>query len=279
MLGQMIDNPYLIMGCFALGLIGLIRLRRLLNREFLQKTPVAIGNAQTKGRRSEQEDSFATARGPRGVMVVLADGMGGYSNGKIASEIVAKTFVGQFRDWKSGGVEQFFQATARVCNDQLLNLSRQTKSGSTLAAIIVTERKLYWLSIGDSAIMMYRDGELSNLNKKHNLQTLLEQQYQSGKITKAELINNPKRKRLTSYLGSGGFREIAFNEKPLKLSPNDKIILCSDGVYNSITELELENVLALNLKPNDTAERIIRAINAKKIHNQDNATIVILKVI
>jgi serine/threonine protein phosphatase PrpC len=273
------DNPYLVIGLFGLGLILLIMIRRSLNSG-PHKPSVLIGNAQTKGKRAEQEDSFATVINSQGAaLAVLADGMGGYSDGKLASELVVKTFMKQFSNGALHGVKQFFQTTAQLCNEKILKMGQAAKTGSTLAAVIVTGGQLDWVSIGDSAIMVHREGELSNLNKKHNLQSLLEKEYQSGKITKAELMNNPKKKRLTSYLGNDGFREIALNEKPLKLLSGDKIILCSDGVYNSISEFELENILTQNLKPFEAADQIIKNINDQKISNQDNATIIILEII
>jgi serine/threonine protein phosphatase PrpC len=278
MILKIMDNPYLVMFLFGIGLFGLIKVRQSLNRDH-HKPDVVIGNAQTKGKRAEQEDSFATAITVQGALAVLADGMGGYTDGRLASEIVVKTFMEQFSSQTLGGVEQFFQTTSRLCNDNILKLKEATKIGSTLVAAIVSGRKLYWVSIGDSAIMLYRNGELTGLNKKHNFQTMLEEQYQSGKISKAELVNNPKKKRLTSFLGSDGFREIDLSQRPLLLLPNDKIILCSDGVYNSISELEMEKILGLNLKPNDMAERIIKKIVNHKVANQDNATIVILKIV
>jgi serine/threonine protein phosphatase PrpC len=278
MMQHIMDNPYLVIGLFGISLIFLIKIRRSLNSE-PSKTNVLIGNAQTKGKRAEQEDSFATVINTKGALVVLADGMGGYSDGKLASEIVVKTFVEQFSNGAPSGVRQFFQTTSQLCNNKILKMGQATKTGSTLAAAVVTGGQLDWVSVGDSAIMMYRDGELSNLNKKHNFQAMLEEQYQSGKITKAELTNNPKKKRLTSYLGNDGFREIALNEKSIKLHSGDKIILCSDGVYNSISELEMENLLSLNLKPNDVADQIIKNIDAQENSNQDNATIVILEII
>jgi serine/threonine protein phosphatase PrpC len=272
---HIMENPYLVLGLFGIGLIFLVKIRRFLNSSF-QKPKVLIGNAQTKGKRTAQEDSFATVTNQEGALVVLADGMGGYSDGKLASETVVKTFVEEFKKEAPRGIPQFLQTTAKLCNNKILKMGRANKTGSTLAAVIVTGRQLDWVSVGDSAIMIYRHGELSDLNKKHNFQSLLEEQYHSGKITKAEFVNNPKKKRLTSYLGNDGFREIAFNEKSIKLYSGDKIILCSDGVYNSISELAMETIFAQNLKPNDAANQIISNIIEQKISGQDNATIVIL---
>ena len=137
---------------------------------------------------------------------------------------------------------------------------------------------LYCASIGDSAIALFRNGEVINLNKKHIFESELEQQYISGKISEAQMLNNPMKKRITSYLGAEVLKDIEICEKPIKLKRGDKVILCSDGVYNSISEIEMETILMAKLKPYEVAEEIIEMIKAKNFPKQDNATIVILEV-
>lgn len=64
--------------------------------------------------------------------------------------------------------------------------------------------------------------------------------------------------------------------EPFALRPGDRVILCSDGVYNTMPEVEPESILSQPISPNDAAEGIIEAIEAKGLANQDNATIVIV---
>jgi serine/threonine protein phosphatase PrpC len=277
MIRQLSDNPYLVMASFGVVLLVLVHIRRLLSSAAHQQE-ILIGNAQAKGKRAEQEDSFATVTNTQGTLAVLADGMGGYAEGKCASRIVTRTFVEQFSLGEIDSIPQLFQRTSLLCNQKIMEIGKALKSGSTLAAVVIATGQLYWVAVGDSAVIMYRGGELRNLNKKHIFQTMLEEQYQSGKITKDEMLRSPKRKRLTSFLGNDGFREIALNRQAIKLFPGDKIILCSDGVYNSLTELELEKILVLNLGPQAAAEKIVNKIIAKNYANQDNATIIILAI-
>ncbi|HEX9062854.1 MAG TPA: SpoIIE family protein phosphatase, partial [Clostridia bacterium] len=89
--------------------------------------------------------------------------------------------------------------------------------------------------------------------------------------------NNTRKKMLTNYLGHTGFSEIETGRDAIKLRPGDKVILCSDGVYNSISELELERILSRKLTPSKAAEEIIESILQKRISNQDNASIIILE--
>lgn len=276
MLDKLLDNSYLVICLLGIVLLILFKLRRsVMHRE--TKTAISIGESQIKGRRDEQEDSFATASNANGILAVLADGMGGYSGGKQASRLVVDTFLDEFNHTEIDSVSEFFKNTSVLCNNKLLAFSKETRTGSTLAAAMISKGYLDWVSIGDSAIILFRNGEICNLNKKHNFKSMLEEQYQSGKISKRELLQNPRKNLLTSYIGYEGFHDIEQNKTTMKLLPGDQILLCSDGVYNSLTEMELEKILSLGLKPDKTVDKVMESIQKKNYHNQDNATLIILE--
>jgi len=247
-------------------------------KNIIQRPKILIGHAQLLGKRKEQEDSFATFNNEFGVLGVLADGMGGYSNGKMASSTVVNTFVSEFAKTRNPeSLEDFFINTANLSYSKVCEKGKGIKTGTTLVSVIIFEKNLYWTSVGDSAILLFSKGELINLNKKHIFQAILEKEYVMGNITKEEMINNPKKKRLTSYLGYDGFRDIDICKKPIHLQHGDKVIVCSDGVYNSLTEIELEAILIKNNSPVKTAEEIMEMIKQKNLSDQDNATIIILE--
>jgi len=264
---------YILLNVIAL----LFFLKHLLNKN-TEKQRLVVGNAQTIGKREQQEDSFATTSTENGLLAVLADGMGGYTQGKMASHTAVETFVRRFRN--TGNIhplEKFFRETVLLCNQRVLQQGKGERSGTTLVAVVINENELYWVSVGDSAIVLFRDGELENLNKKHVFQRVLEERYLSGEISEKELIRNPKKKRLTSYIGHEGFKDIEIYNKTIRLSPGDKVILCSDGVYNSLSELEIEHLLAKKTSPTRIAEEIIDLIDRKDLPHQDNATLIIIE--
>jgi PPM family protein phosphatase len=252
---------------------------RLLVLKMRKKVAIVVGNAQTIGDRKEQEDAFATVVHEDRFLAVLADGMGGYSYGKMASNLVVNTFVREFT--KTGEKQQpaafFFRSAAFLCNQRLLERNKGTKSGTTLVAVLIAGGYLNWASIGDSAIVLFRDGEFINLNQKQIFQSLLEKRYLSGEISREEMLNHPKKKRLSNFIGYEGFQDVEINRQTIKLRRGDKVLLCSDGVYNSATEMEMEKILARNMAPNQAAEAIISLVEQKSIAHQDNATIIILE--
>jgi serine/threonine protein phosphatase PrpC len=271
------QDPLEVIITYLLILLFLVVVRRILLR--LKQTPeVLIGNAQILGDRNEQEDSFSTSITDEGVLAVLADGMGGYSNGKMASSLVVKTFIREFT--RSNGIlpiDVFLRNTSYLSNEKLLSKRKGEKTGTTLVAVVISEGFLYWVSVGDSAIALYRNGQFFNLNKKHIFQSVLEERYLSGKISMEEVLQHPKRKRLTNFVGHDELSEVETNQRFIKLFKGDRVILCSDGVYNSITEIEIEESLKKSIHPNKVAEEIVERIQRKRMPEQDNATVVILE--
>lgn len=276
-MNEFYQSPYPFVMLVLLVIVFLFCIRHYLKNT--KKQPViSIGSAQILGRRNEQEDCFSTVTTESGIMAVLADGMGGYSNGKIASNVAVNTYADAFTKAENiYPVEEFLMDTARLSNMRIYERGNGEKIGTTLVVVVVSEDYLYWASVGDSAIVLFRNNELINLNKKHVFESVLEEKYISGKISKEEMMNNSKKKRLTNYMGHKGFKDIEVNEKAIQLRPGDKVILCSDGVYNSINEIELERALMKKIKPSAASEEIMGMIREKNLVKQDNATIVILE--
>lgn len=271
------EDPYIVIGAVLLLLLFLLYIRHILST-VRRRPEVLIGNAQMIGERNEQEDSFATVVNKNGVLAVLADGMGGYSNGKFASHFVVNTFVREFGKTENiNPIDCFLRDTAFLSNNKLLARVKGTKTGTTVVVVVISEGYLHWASIGDSAIALFRNGQLINLNKKHTFQSILDEQYLSGAISKAELMNHPRKKRLTNYIGHEGFRDVELNNRYFKLVQGDKVILFSDGVYNSITEMEIEEILIKKIPPYEAADAIMNAIRSKRLSHQDNASIIILE--
>lgn len=269
--------PYgIVMACMVL-LLSLFRLRKsLLGR--LSVKGISIGNGQTMGRREEQDDYFSTATTLNGTIAVLADGISGLSNGRMASTIAVTTFIRQFlKVEKIQQIPAFFTKSARLSNQEILEQLRGSRGGTTLVAAVITQGNLYWGAVGDSILMVYRNGDFIQMNSKDTYELILEQRYLAGQITRADAISDPQKKRLINYLGFEGFRNMEVCREPYRLQKGDKVILCSDGVYETLTEIEIERILTQSRSTQDAAQAIIEAVEHKNKKNQDNATVVILE--
>lgn len=238
---------------------------------------VEIGNAQTIGRRAEQDDYFASAATRVGTMAVIADGISGLSNGRMSSTLAVTTFTREFLKVEDPReIPDFFSKAAFVSNRAIMEQLGGENGGTTLVAVVICGRRLHWGAVGDSLLILFRDGELMPVNSKHTLETMLEERYLSGEISKEDIEQNPMRNQLTNYLGYGGFKSMEIGE-PVYLEPGDTVVLCSDGVVDALTEVELEEILMRKLPPQETAEHIIEGVERKGFKHQDNATVMILR--
>lgn len=239
---------------------------------------VAIGNAQIIGTREKQDDSFATSIMPYGVMAIVADGIGGYINGNLASKIAVETYLDEFeRRNATDNISYYFQTSAVLSNGRIRDEFGEAKGGTTAVAVVLAEGKMYWTSVGDSNIAVIRNRRLIEINRKENVKNWLEDQYLAGAINKEAAMGGPMDKRLVNYLGYDGFKKASESDRPILLKKKDQILIYSDGV-EVIGQIELENIMSRKGTAQKKAEMIMEAIETKKVNSKDNSTIIILEV-
>ncbi|GEC91362.1 serine/threonine phosphatase stp [Brevibacillus brevis] len=269
--------PYLVVLGVIIAIALLFRLRAALIRQEMNPV-IQIGNGQTIGRREEQDDYFSTATSSHGTIAVLADGISGLANGRLSSTLAVTTFIREFTKLDNPKhMSLFFSRAASLANSEILQALRGSRGGTTLVAGVIVEDKLYWGAVGDSIITVFRNGEFIPINQKDIYESVLEARFLSGEITKDEALEHPQKKQLINYLGYENFQNIEIGREPFPLEKGDKVILCSDGVYDTLTEMELEQILFQKIAAHDAADQIIEAVESKQKANQDNATILILE--
>jgi len=270
--------PYIIALIFIVVLFALLIVRNMLAQQN-EKTKIAIGNGQTIGRRDEQDDYFSTAETKDGTIAVLADGISGLANGRMASTVAVNTFIEEFKKLSGlNNLEKFFKEAAFTSNHMIVENLNGSNGGTTLVAAVIDDNGfLHWGAVGDSVITIFRNGEFKAINQKHIFESVLTERYISGEISQLEVQENPLKKRLINYLGYEGFKNMDIGKSPIQLNRGDKVCLFSDGVYDTLTEVEMEKILSQQATPYDIAQDMIKAVEQKRLKNQDNATIVILE--
>lgn len=237
-----------------------------------------VGNAQTIGTREKQDDSFAVSIREYGIMALVADGIGGYINGKLASSITAETFMDEFekRD-VTDNLTYYFQKSAMLSNERIRDEFGETKGGTTVVSVVLKDDKLFWSSVGDSNIAVFRGGRLIMVNRKENVRNWMEDQYHAGAIAREEALSNNMDTRLVNYLGYDGFKKADESDRPIFLKKGDKVLIYSDGV-EVLGQIELEKLLSKRTHPQNIADEVILQVEKHKKKNKDNATIVILTI-
>lgn len=282
MIVEMLNNIYVVVTLIIALLIVLVVLSICIRFKLLgkgkQRLKIDIGNAQIIGTREKQDDSFATTIKDYGLFAVVADGIGGYINGNLASRIAVDTYMNEFeKNDVTANISYFFQRTARLANEGIKKEFGDVKGGTTVVNVVVQENLFYWSSVGDSSIAIFRDKRLIPINKKENVKTWLEEQYLAGMIGREAALAHPHHKRLVNYIGYDGFKKADESDKAITIKKKDKILLFSDGV-ETLSQIELEEILSKRGSANKLTENIMKAIERKNVMSKDNATIILLSV-
>src|SRR5262245_5058148 len=245
----------------------------------------------TVGGRSGQEDAFRLWPGegvvpPKaesgGLLAVLADGMGGHTGGAIAGQTACQTFAEVFAN-ANAPPEARLKAALQASNEALAKGVEQNAAlkgmGCTLVAAWIDDQGLRWTSVGDSLLLLYRLPDVIRLNADHSLGSFLDEQARQNKITRSEARRNRNRNALRSALTGSKIDLIELRAEPLELHPGDWILLASDGIC-SLPGDEIADVAYRYRQsaPEEMAEGLIAAVTQKGIVDQDNATVVAVRI-
>jgi len=247
---------------------------------------IKIGNAQHQGRRDYQEDSFGISDTNsefiqnKGVLAILADGMGGLSNGKAVSEHVISSLLAWFRDPSTVcRFGQDIKNAVTAVNAQICDIycrDGNVNSGSTVIATLIKDGVMHWLAVGDSRIYLKRGARMYQVNEDHDfLNQLLDDVITSGD-SPAAAFSNPQKDSLVGCIGKPDLDCFDYSKRGLPLCNGDKIVLCSDGVYNALSTDEINSFLSA--EPMIAAENIKNAVLKKHYSGQDNLTVIVISI-
>ena len=240
-------------------------------------TEISIGNAQSRGARDYQEDRFGYTPldkvDSNGFVAVVADGMGGLAAGDKVSSYVVSSLL-RMRDLISrGNVSDKFREMVSQLNHDVVHGG--TGGGCTLAAAYCRSDGIYWCSVGDSRIYLFRSGMVFQLSEDGDYQNQLLDDVIAQRLSFEDMIANKKKDSLVHYIGSKSEPMPDVNIRPLVPRSGDKLLICSDGVYNALSDEEMS--LALSQPAQQAADALASAIINKNYTNQDNNTMIVLE--
>ena len=231
-----------------------------------------LANLQGLGNREEQQDAFGISPMGRyetdGILAVLCDGMGGMAEGgKIATETAAE-LVSLF-PWAQDSqvVHWIRQRSARVY--------RQFRGhgGTTLVAAQVQGNRLSFWCVGDSDLFLLRAKKLYSLNIRQEYQNVLVLRALDGAFPVEEAFLDPQAGALSEYIGKEEVN-CDFSRIPFSLLPGDTLLLCSDGVSDTLTRKQIREAMALS--PQECCDNLEQKILSAGKPNQDNYTAIVL---
>ncbi|RYE51496.1 MAG: serine/threonine-protein phosphatase, partial [Hyphomicrobiales bacterium] len=151
--------------------------------------------------------------------------------------------------------------------------------GATLVVPALVENRLWWISIGDSPLFLFRNGKLSQLNEDHSMAPQIDFMVQAGLLDPEIAINHPDRNCLVSVLMGSKIAKVDCPAKPYLLQAGDIVVCSSDGLQ-FMSNATIEKVLTKYRKTRSTeiAERLLEELNRLADPDQDNISFTVIKV-
>jgi serine/threonine protein phosphatase PrpC len=217
----------------------------------------------------------SVARSGLGLVFAVADGLGGYGGGEVASGMAVEATLSQAQRSLAGGgrVPGTLRDAFNRANQAILDAAIEGQGGrkmqSTLSALVITPGEAHLGHVGDSRVYRRREGELELLTTDHSqVMELLRMHI----ITPEQAIEHPARYALTRSVG--GDITVRTEVRNERLDPDDTFLLCSDGLWSNITSSEIAE--ALSQSPTDACRRLVDLALGRG--GDDNATAMVIRV-
>lgn len=230
-------------------------------------------------RRNRNEDAVLCLPEERFYMV--ADGVGGHNAGNTASEMAAELIREQIQSRSPAAVKDdeelktYFLELLESVNDQIAENAHQSRvtvgMATTAVMLHLAGDKAYVINVGDSRVYLQRDGMLHQITEDH---TLVNELLKKGMITKEEAEVHPEKNMITRALGGKGRLHPDFYQ--FETADEDWILLCTDGLYNELTDEEISKILEEATDVDLVASALVDRANAKG--GRDNITVVGVKI-
>ncbi len=233
------------------------------------------------GRRPNNEDSYRIEQ-ELGLFLV-ADGMGGYEGGEIASKLVVDTLADFFAKSPSDHGLHTMDADGRTLAEQRMDLAirmahrevmqeatgRLREMGSTLAALLSHNEQVLVAHVGDSRVYRIRNGHIEQLTRDHSLTSDLES---AGCIGMLEHLPPHYTHMVTRVIAANANAQPDF--QTLEARPGDTFVLCSDGVHDVLCGDDILDAVH-NAPCDEATERVVARAYAEG--TQDNITVVVVR--
>lgn len=238
---------------------------------------ISIAKTHIGMKRANNEDYIYSNDNPIGALpniYVVADGMGGYNGGEIASSEAVKSFVEYISLSKNNEITDILVEGINKANNHILNIKAQNeelcKMGTTIDCACVKDNTIYIAHIGDSRVYLIND-EIHRLTTDHSYVMNL---VRAGLITLEEAETHPNKNMITRAVGIE--ENIECDVIISHINPNDYILLCSDGLFGMMNDKKiLEIVKNENLSLEEKTNMLIDGANQNG--GRDNISVVLVK--
>ena len=238
-----------------------------------------VAAGQIQGRRKSQQDACSYLEWDRGhYLLILADGIGGASGGKLAADMAVGEFQDSFISYGDADTRERLLGALRSANDALYNEKQHrpdlSDMGTTLVGAAIVKQHLYWVSVGDSPLWLISGDHLRRLNEDHSIGGLLDMRARAGEISWEEAQKSDQRNLLLAAVQGTEIQHVDAPVEPCQLQPGDILIAASDGVETCSQAELVEIVTAGRPSASDIVEAVLESVDKTDRPGQDNASLI-----
>ncbi|HNY40143.1 MAG TPA: protein phosphatase 2C domain-containing protein [Bryobacteraceae bacterium] len=245
------------------------------------REPVASLVTDTGCVRAQNEDSARIVRvgpcghGDRGLLVVVADGMGGHEAGEVASQTAVEVIEKAYREaWGTPG--EALAAAFQQAHEQILKMAARNPDhagmGTTCTALAMVGGRAWAAHVGDSRIYLVRGGAIYQVSED---QTQCMEMVRQGLMTMEEAERHEDRNVLAHAMGTRRNLALTTWPQPLPLRPGDRFVLCSDGLHDLVSAQEILQVVR-DAETDESCDKLLRM--ARQRGGFDNITVAVAAV-
>ncbi|MFA5527151.1 MAG: Stp1/IreP family PP2C-type Ser/Thr phosphatase [Peptostreptococcales bacterium] len=212
--------------------------------------------------------------------VILADGVGGAKAGSVASQKAVefiKTYIDNNpidKGFNRQLIKEYFRKCIDEVNSFIIDLANSNGDYEGMGTTIVIGywfgEKMYFINMGDSRGYLIRDNQIIQITADHTYPAEL---FNTGEISKDEMLNHPQKHVITRALGI--IKDMSADFHDIQIEEDDYILLCTDGVYENISNQEILDVFSKGFDVQEICDYIVDLANER--NTQDNITILTLK--
>ncbi len=239
-----------------------------------------IGRASRIGNRSTNQDRFATFETEGGVLLVLADGLGGQEGGEIAADTVVN-YIGHELNhhtlpapYPQSLLTTLLQGAHAAVMETGRHVEPPVTPGTTVVLCLIQGKHTWWAHVGDSRFYLFRNGVALYRTRDHSY---VEHLYQSGQLSHEKCQGHPLRNYVTQCLGLKDAQPKIALSKRTQLQTGDIIMLCSDGLWEPLSEAQM-GVLLMERKLDNALDRMAEIAEEQSYPQSDNISALALRV-
>ncbi|MGC9025823.1 MAG: protein phosphatase 2C domain-containing protein, partial [Chloroflexia bacterium] len=211
----------------------------------------------------------------KGNLYVVADGMGGYQAGEVASQYAVRRILELYYAYPSTRVAETLTAAFQTAHQEIRQEAVRRHApgmGTTAVAAVVLGDRLVVANVGDSLAYLIRNGQIRQLAEEHSWVAMALAQ---GLITPEQAVNHPNRNVITRSLGMEKPLEVFVSEE-IPIRPGDTLLLCTDGLSNLLSPEEMAAMASTDDPPQEVARKMVDLARTRGA--PDNVTALVVRV-